>query len=168
METLELEPIKTRVHTTEQVLEGLATVASCGGRFKPAADRLGIADTTLSRWRDKYPNRYRQIAERVATEVEADIIVKCREAAIQVSDAEIVAIEETVKRLPELKDPSQVLKNLSTVKGINIDKVLALTGRPIQHIQHHSADELIRTLGQHIRKTGATAPAIDGTATEVG
>jgi hypothetical protein len=54
-------------------------------------------------------------------------------------------LAESVDELPP-KEIAAAARNLATSKGINVDKLLTLTGRPSQISETRNADELLRKL----------------------
>lgn len=73
--------------------------------------------------------------------------------------AEKLAIALENDQIPA-KDLPSALQRLTTAKAINIDKILVMSGRPTQVVEHRSAAELVRRLA----RLGAV---IDGSAEEV-
>ena len=165
-----LAPDKPK-RTLEDIERGLTALALTAGRPVQASDRLkeqglDIPASTLCRWRDhQYHERYLEIATTVAYRVEDVIVQEARETAALAAQLERAALERAYRQVMNSKegvDASQVAQRASTVKGINVDKLLQLTGRPTQVVEHRNADEVLR-------KLGASLPGliVDGTATEI-
>jgi hypothetical protein len=48
----------------------------------------------------------------------------------------------------KVKDPAAAAQRLMTVAGIGIDKMLGMTGRPQNIVQHQSGQEILRALSE--------------------
>jgi hypothetical protein len=126
---------RNRTYTPQQIdralLELVVSGSSVAARKRLAAQGLVVSDRTLRDWRLRYPDRYAEIAERHAPEVERVIIQEARELAVLAAEVERKALERELEALDgQVKDASASARNAATVAGINLDKVLAYTGRP--------------------------------------
>lgn len=133
-----------------------------------AEQGLHVDPRLLRYWRTRiYPERYRDIADTHAVLIEQVIVQQARETALLAAEVERIALEETRAQIErgELKDASTAARNAATVKGINVDKFLGLSGRPTHITETRDAAAIIRSLrakGVRVDWPGA----IDGTAEE--
>lgn len=165
--SLELEPLGTSSYTPEQVLTALNALALNGGHIELARKTLhaqghDVSRATLYRWRtETYPERYRQVCDQLAPQVEAHVIELQRSLAVQATQTAIQAVELEQRRLRggKVKDAAASARNLATVAGISVDKILSLSGRPTSVIEHRTVDDDLRAL--------RAAGIVNGTAEEV-
>lgn len=154
-------------YTAEEITNGLTAVALCGGNCVQAEQRLqqagrAIPANTLYTWRNhRHADRYREISDTLAPQIEAQVVDLQRELATRAATAALLAVDLEHKRIAQedVKDASASARNLSTVAGIAVDKILSLTGRPTSVIEHRNADESLARL----KRLGLV---IDSTATE--
>jgi hypothetical protein len=157
---------RSRKYTPEQVEKALLELALVGGNSGEASRRLEgvgikVSARLLRLWRSGlHAKRYGQLAQEHARQVEETIVQEARETAILAAEVERLALAKTLEQLEagEIRDAAAVARNASTVKGINVDKLLTLSGRPNQIVEHGNPDEL---LAQLIRD-GIFTPAQDG------
>jgi hypothetical protein len=122
-------------YTMEQVVEALTVLVNCRGNLTRAAEQTGITAPTLSTWaQERFPDRYMEIEERFGREIEQRIVMEARETAFMAGEAERKGIQQVMKEIEagEItgRELAQATYALSKIKSTNIDKVLALTGRP--------------------------------------
>jgi hypothetical protein len=150
------ERIRTS-YTDEQVAKSLNALVAFGGspsqasRALAEAFDLDVPATTLRAWRDSvYAERYVQLQAEHGAEIEQAIIRDTRDLARAAAHVERLAIEQAVEGLHAGRirptEASQIAVNMAKLKQSNIDKLLALTGRPQAITEHRSAQELIRAL----------------------
>jgi len=140
----------------EQVERALLLLALNGGAIRPTIRQLAEQGHTsnhhtLKRWRDEtHRDRYMQIlhderkkiAERIASEQE-----EFARLAIQEERALLQEIAKARERgeIPA-RDLAGALRNVSTSKGIALDKSGELRGRPSVIVEHRNPDEIIAKL----------------------
>jgi hypothetical protein len=159
--------IRNSQYSAEQITNGLTAVALCGGNCVQAAEQLKAAGTpipenTLYDWRNhRHAERYREISNELAPKIEAHVVDLQRELATRAARAALLAVDLEHKRiaLGEVKDASTSARNLATVSGIAVDKIMSLTGRPTSIIEHRNADQILREL--------QAFGYVDGTAEDV-
>jgi hypothetical protein len=84
--------------------------SSVAARRRLAAQGLIVSDRTLGDWRLRYPDRYAEIAERHAPEVERVIVQEARELAVLAGEVERKALERELKALDgDVKDASSTM-----------------------------------------------------------
>ena len=138
----------------EQLVRGLTAVVHCAGHYT-AASRLcaeqgfEVSAQALRDWcLNRHAARYAELRDRYAAELEEKLIHDMRDLAAQGVEAQRVAISEAHKLLEsgDDKDPSRTAANLSRVVQTNVDKMLAVSGRPTSIREDRSLDEILRAL----------------------
>lgn len=144
-------------YTEDHITKGLNALLAFGGSPAAAskalkqAFALAIPAKTLQTWRDStHADRYAALQAEFGPEIEQAIVRDTRDLARAATTVERLAIEQAYEALesgavrPEVA--AQIALNMSKVKQSNLDKLLALTGRPQQITEHRSAAEIIRAL----------------------
>lgn len=141
-----------------------------GGNFNEASnflrnthleDRAPTA-ARLKRWRSStYRDRYLKIAEANAEDIEKEIVVRLRELATQTGLMQIEALEVLMGQINRGDVKPSMLKELSIVSGVTLDKMMMLQGRPGKIIQINNPDDVINRLVE-----AGYAEVIDATAEE--
>lgn len=148
---------RTRDYTEQDVTRGLNALIAFGGSPTQAAQalkdafELDVPTSTLRTWRDAtYAERYVALQAEHGHEIEQAIVRDTRDLARAAAHVERMAIEKAVEAMQHTNlratDAAQIAVNMSKLKQSNIDKLLALTGRPQAITEHRSAQELIRAL----------------------
>jgi len=162
--SLDIEPIKSRSYTVEQVDRALLVLAMNGGNSLRAADELAdqgieIDDSTLRLWKSKhYPRRYLHIQEQYGRRLEDVLVAQQREIAIAASLKALEGIQQIDFNRIDHRDKARSVQALQTTAGIGTDKVLTLTGRPTAVVQHQDSSAVLRKYGGRV---------IEGTAEEL-
>jgi transposase-like protein len=151
-----------------EIQSALTTLAYFGGNTARTATETGIAQQTLHDWRAKeHRDLYLEIAEREAPKLEAIAAQQAREAILRSSDAEHHIFDRlhtpedlSTKELSELAGAYQ---RFSTGKGIQVTKLLELTGRPTSIVEHREGNDILRALGAKIPGLIVEATADDVT-----
>lgn len=149
-------------YSPAQVDAALLALATTGsGRL--AAQQVDVPERTIQDWRHRYAQRYQELADKHQRQIEDVIVQQARDTAIMAGDIERQVLERLSTQVDSLdaKDAAATVRNLSTAKGINVDKLLTLTGRPSQVTEHRSTDDLMRKL------ESLKVKAIDATAEEI-
>ena len=128
---------------------------------------LDVSDRTLRDWSYRYPERLEQLRAEQAHKVEERIVEECRNTATLAATVERAGLTADLEKIEkgDARDPSTSARNASVVKGINIDKMLALSGRPTQIIEKRNPAEIMRKLKQlapdvfHIEEDDEPPPA---------
>jgi hypothetical protein len=138
------ELIESRDYSTAQIAEGLAVLAQHAGNARKASEQTGIPRTTLKFWKTKYPQRYEEAAQKITRDVERAIARQARENAVRAADVERLGLQRARERLErdEDKQPATTAQRAAVVKGISIDKMLTLEGRPTVHVAHSVEEDL--------------------------
>lgn len=139
-------------------------LALAGGNAERAAERCDASARSIRRWRDSHGEEYERVRRDLAPQIEATVLAECHATAVRLGEIERLAAEKLAIALENdqipAKDLPSALQRLTTAKAINIDKILVMSGRPTQVVEHRSAAELVRRLA----RLGAV---IDGSAEEV-
>jgi hypothetical protein len=144
-------------YTEEDVSRALYALIAFGGNPAPAARALEsafdlkIPTSTLRSWREgKHANRYAQLQAEHANDIEEALVRDTRDIARAASAMTREAIERTAELMadPRLRatEAAQIAASMAKVQQSNIDKLLALTGRPQAITEHRSAQDIIRAL----------------------
>lgn len=158
-------------YTDADRVKGLsALIRSAGDATKAAKELkrrgLDVTDDTLVEWRDKtHSTLYVTLAEEAGRAIEEMAAARMRENALRATTIEADALDVIGRKLaenPNLTDASRALDAVQKARSTGIDRVLSLTGRPVNG-QSQDPKEIERTL----IRLGVLKPAIEGTATEV-
>lgn len=154
-------------YAPHEIDRALTTLAYYGGNTARAGQELGMSDSTLRLWRrETHRERYLEICEREAPKLEAlaanqarEIIVRSAEVEHGILDRLTAQDEDTTSK--ELSELAGALQRLTTSKGINTTKLLELTGRPTQIVEHRDPKQAAQALA---RRLGVV---LEGTATDL-
>lgn len=141
-----------RSYGAEDRERGLQVLVMEGGNAQRAHDKLTAAGydiprRTLDEWRRQHADRYAELQLTLRPKLEDKIAAE--------SEALIVAIGEKEREIVHLLDPAQLppkelagaLRNLSTSKALQVDKIQGpLRGRPTIIEHRSSPDELLARL----------------------
>lgn len=138
----------------EQIARGLTAVVVCAGNFAAASrflenEGLTVKPMTLRGWcQQRYPERYAELRERYAAELETHLIHDMRDLAVQGMEIQRLALDKTYERLVSGRDddPSKTAANVSRVVQTNVDKMLAVSGRPTSIREDRNLGEVLRSL----------------------
>jgi hypothetical protein len=145
-----------RTYTMDEVQKGLNALLAFGG--SPSAASKALEETygltvpmgTLRTWRDTtHADTYSALQNQHGPAIEQAMVREVRDLARAAALAERLAIEKVTLELEKEHsrlDPAQAALSMSKVKDTNVNKLLALTGRPSQITEHRSANELLRAL----------------------
>lgn len=140
---------------------GNVTEASAYLRTTSLEDRAPTS-ARLKRWRQStYRDRYLQIASENAEDLEKEILVRLRELATQTGLLQIEAMEVLVAQVGRGDVKPSLLKELSIVSGVTLDKMMTLQGRPNKIVQINNPDDIIKRLVD-----AGYAEVVDSTAEE--
>lgn len=167
MGATDLEPIRARDYTPEQVITALSALALHGGNAQAAHDLLQEqwedvpGKDTITLWARKHPNRYAHIQAELAPKLELAAVDNLRASityAGQVEHKLLTRLHDEAEAIPT-KEIAGALRNVTTSKGINTDKLLALTGRPSTIIEHRSDEERIKGATETLTKLLSSVPS---------
>jgi hypothetical protein len=162
-------PVKRREfkhYSDDEITRGLMTLAFSRNATEAVEllQEQGVITpdrSTLTRWRERYQNRYVEIVEKHKETIEKVLVVEQRELARAARDGAMEAVELERKRIKvgDVKDAAGSARNLMTTAAIAIDKLMALEGRPTSVVKYLSGEEALRNLAKYGR-------VIEGTAEE--
>jgi hypothetical protein len=121
-------------YTPAQVTKALMALAAHGGSVAKAAEELVdeefmVPASTLRHWRDDvHAEQYRRLAEEYGGKLEREALELMRRNMRKAAELEEELIE-AMAHVPAEQKP-QALRALADSKAKNVDKILALTGRP--------------------------------------
>ena len=153
----ERNPLPPADFTMDQVRTCMNALLAFGG--SPAAASRVIEETwgwkiganTLRGWRDgKHAELYAGLQEEHGAAIENVMVREMRDLARSAMHAERLAIEKVIEQMSvpgsTRLNPDQVAANMSRVTDSNVNKLLALTGRPQAITENRTASELMRSL----------------------
>jgi hypothetical protein len=144
-----------RAYSQEVVQTGLTALAAVNGNAPRATRALAhskgirIDPTTLRYWaKVVYPERYQEIREAVAPHLEQRLAQDLLDVAMIATSAQRIAVEAAERRLQADKedDPARAAANLSKVGHAAIERMLGLTGRPVNAKESTDVEGLLRGL----------------------
>lgn len=116
----------------------------------------------LKRWRSGiHRDTYLKLAAENAEDLEKEIVVRLRELATQTGLLQIEALEHLMARVHRGDVTPTMIKELSVISGVSIDKLLVLSGRPDKIVEVQNPDVIIQRLVE-----SGYADVIDGTTVE--
>ena len=165
-------------HSIEVIEQALHTVAFNGGNVARscrslAAIGIELDPQTVRRWiRGRFRNRYHEIQSKTARDLEEQIARDATDLALQQAHAERQAMERTLAGLSDANgvEASQILRNLSQSKAIQVDKAGQLRGRASVTVDVRGFEEIARSLERlgiaTVRDTGYDADIPDADVEE--
>jgi hypothetical protein len=127
---------------------------------------IEIPERTLAAWKNSYAERIAEIAE-IETRRVAQVMAAEAESVIRKSAALehklLDRLESVADELPA-KEVANALRNVSTTKGINAQRIAdPIRGRATAIVQHRGAGEITEELFNRMRRLGI----VDGEAEEI-
>lgn len=129
----------------EQVTQALLQLVANGGNAARTAEQLHdgdfmVTESTLRSWKnDLHAEQYRRLEAEHGKELEREAVEQARLTVQRVGELERDVVERIGKALAgedglrlDTRDLPQTLRSLTDTKAKSIDRVLALTGRPVQ------------------------------------
>jgi hypothetical protein len=162
-------------YSPTEIEAALTTLAFFGGNAARTSEETGIPEDTLRAWR-LYDHRdlYLEIAGREGPRLEALAANQARELLIRSAHIEHDILDRLHEKpvdpetgeqgsltSKELSELAGALQRVTTSKGINVTKLLEITGRPTSIVEHRDPRAEIRAMA---REFGIT---VDSTATEI-
>jgi len=163
-------------YDAEAIDRGLLMLAVCAGdaaqaHRRLAAEGVSIPERTLRDWKThSHPQRFVEVQRSYSAELEGVIIDGARSAALLAARLEHAALERATEQMLdpdyEVRDPATVARNAAVTKGINVDQVLKLSGRPTVIAEHRNADDLLDSLAKKLGLTFEADELVDATVVE--
>jgi hypothetical protein len=92
-----------------------------------------------------HSQRYQQLRQELVPRIHAKIAAECEDTARFAGQVEREMLVKLAKDFEQLapRDQAGAIRNVSTVKAINVDKAALLRGQPTEIVEHRQgADEL--------------------------
>ena len=143
----------------------LLELALMNGNVSRAAKKVGVNVSTLTAWRDKFPERYEDIQARIAPMVEKQIVAQARvnaRKAAQVAESLLEKVDEDELSLSDRAQAAKAFQQVSIGMGVQIDKTLLLEGRPTEILETRDAQAMLKELAEI-----APGLVVDGNAIDV-
>ncbi len=139
----------------ETVNKALVALVTCGGSSRIARNVLtdagiNVQVTTLDAWKVKFSDAYNKLRIEHGDELEGLAILEMRETIVAAGEAERLAIEKAHANLIANRDPdpAKSAQYLSKVKENNVNKMLALSGRPEKVTEQRNVSQILKSLDQ--------------------
>lgn len=118
-------------YSPEQVTGALMQLVANGGNAAQTAKQVEIPEQTLRAWKnDVHSEQYRRIEDNHGRELERQAVEQARETIVRAGEIERELLEKARTARPDVVP--QALRAVTDVKAKNVDRMLALTGRPVQ------------------------------------
>ncbi len=148
-------------HDRETVDGALIALIMANGNCSRAAENAGVDRSTISRWRDKYADRYLELRQTVEPKIAQTLAAEHEDAALLALSKAKDMLELIDPDTIEAKERGKLTQQLAVAGGIFTDKASALRGRPTEVVDHRHAVEIVHKL-----KTTNPSLIVDGTAVE--
>lgn len=138
-------------YTEEQIDRALVEVALHGGNTRAAhrnlkAEGIDIPRATIQVWTTKTKTeRYQQLRAELVPRIHAKIAADCEDTATEAARLERKMLAKLGDDFDQIapRDQAGAIRNVSTVKAINVDKANLLRGQPTGIVEHrHDVAEL--------------------------
>ncbi len=109
---------------------------------------IETTEATLDRYRRRFPQKYQEIREKLAPQIEGMAVTDIRDNIARVNLPINLAIERAHKALEEgrVSDPSKIGEQLANIQSKQKDTMMALQGRPAVVKEVRNVDEILRAL----------------------
>lgn len=143
---------------------GFVALALAGDNAARASEACGIPQTTLKEWRQDHRHEYDRVRRELVPQLEQLVVNESYARVIELGELEARVAAALFKAIEAGEIPKRdlpgALRNITTSKAINVDKILALSGRPTSIVEHRSAQDLVRRLA-------SLGAVVDGSAVEL-
>jgi hypothetical protein len=161
---------RRREYTPVEIDKALLVLAGCGGNSWRASEITGVPSTTLRDWRvNEHRDRYLKLAdqerprlEQLAVEDAIGAMMLAGEIEREIGNQLLERLGDEQTKPKEIAELAGALQRSTTSKGINGTKLLELTGRPTQVVEHRDGTQILEEL-----KRIAPGLIIDSTAEEI-
>lgn len=146
-----------RRYTLEQKELALHTLALTGNRYEHACDLLrnhpegfDVSRQLLHRWAThQLPDRYEEIRTQVSQQVAQRVANQAEEIALAAGNLELQLIQDLEAKRTDMdaRDVATAIRNISTTKALNIDKISSpIRGRPTIIHSDRTAEDILKAL----------------------
>lgn len=137
--------VPKRRYTEEDIERGLQALIAAGCSYRRAAEMVGIPAETLLGWRKhRFKDRYEQMREELAPKIRQRIAQQAEDLALVLAEKELEGIASIDFSALAHRDRAGALRNITTSKGINLDKVAVLRQLPTAVIEHRQAGDILK------------------------
>lgn len=144
-----------RTYDQQDITKALTVLAFKAGNYSQSIQALRemgleVTQARLKGWAERdHEDEYKKIREKYQGEFEAEAIRDMRDHLRLAADAERLLIQKAVDLTDKTfsaKDASVAALNMAKIKQTNVDKLLALTGRPSTIIEDRGVEPIIESL----------------------
>jgi len=137
-------------------LEAFALLAQFGGNLRRTGREIGMPWETLRDWRNRYPDVYAGIAQRVSEQIETRALTGVRELRLSALEAAQETVDAYRDDLAngEVKDKAGAAMRMATITAIAQDKQYLGEGKPTS-IQGHTLTESVQALKRKLQQAGS-------------
>lgn len=145
---LDLEHVRVHEPYDTETVDAALLALAATGNADAAQQVVDIPGRTIRYWRTKYPNRFQAIAEKHAASIEKAVATRVRHSVLNASTVldQAIALEEQRITEGKVKDAASSARNLATVIGIGVTKILELEGRPTTIVEHRTGEQALKQL----------------------
>ena len=119
------------LQSPEKVTEALLQLVANAGNVAKTAKQVDLPEQTLRHWKnDTHAEQYRRLEEQHGRELELQAIDQARQTIVRAGEIERELLEKAKDSRPDMVP--QALRAVTDVKAKNVDRLLSLTGRPVQ------------------------------------
>jgi hypothetical protein len=139
----------------QDISKALTVLAFKAGNYSQAVAALKemgleVTQVRLKGWAEReHEDQYKAIRDKYQGEFEAEAIRDMRDHLRRAAEAERLLIQKAVDLVDKTfsaKDASVAALNMAKIKQSNVDKLLALTGRPSTIIEDRGVEPIIESL----------------------
>lgn len=144
-----------RTYDQQDISKALTVLAFKAGNYSQTIATLKemgleISQARLKGWAERdHADQYKNIREKYQGEFEAEAVRDMRDQMRAAAEAERLLIQKAVDLVDKTfsaKDASVAALNMARIKQTNVDKLLALTGRPSTIIEDRGVEPVIESL----------------------
>jgi hypothetical protein len=153
--------------TVERALWALALNGGNGARTVDhlAAQGIHVPRTTILTWREVHADRYAKIQAEASDQLAEKIAADAEAFMVNAARVEALALEKLGEQIEagQVKDVGSALRNVSTSKALNNDKIASpLRGRPSRIVEDRTPEQSFKRLAKLV-----PGLIVDSTAQEI-
>jgi hypothetical protein len=163
MTTLQRSPKR---YSDEEIDRGLVALALHAGNRRAASEALAregveIPQDTLRHWLERKRDRYDELRTELLPRIRERIAQQSEDLAQAYAEKELELLAGLKDEPMKPSDRASVIRNLSTSRGISVDKAMAMRGMPTQIVEHRTADHTWAKLKEMGLVVDSTAEELD-------
>jgi transposase-like protein len=151
-----------RRYTPDDKRRGLIAYLATGN-LNQAAETSSIPASTIKTWRDRSETElYSQLSRELGAQIDEQITAQVRETVVSLGQIErklIARLDDEVDSI-HARDLPNALKSVADAKAKSTDKMLLLTGRATDRVEHIDARDLLTDIQRIVQ------PYVNSTAEE--